>query len=127
LRDVDDDGFIEIRQCRFRDDAALLLCSDGLTDQLTAAQIRTITGRYDGDPGRVAAELVEAANEAGGKDNITALFVAGPKFQGGGGATRPLFAATTQQRRRASRFGSRLAFLTYGVLIGMLLWAVLRK
>jgi hypothetical protein len=114
-------------QCRFRDDAALLLCSDGLTDQLTAAQIRTITGRYDGDPGRVAGELVEAANEAGGRDNITALFVAGPSFRGTGGITRPRFDATTRQRRRARRFGGRLAFLIYGVLIGMLLWAVLRK
>ena len=60
----------------------MLLCSDGLTDQLTAAQIRAITGRYDGDPGPMAAELVEAANEAGGRDNITALFVAGPEFRG---------------------------------------------
>jgi hypothetical protein len=120
---------VEIRQCRFRDDAALLLCSDGLTDHLTAAHIRTITGRYDGDPGRVAAELVEAANDAGGRDNITALFVAGPKFRGSDGATRPRLAATTatRPRARASRFGGRLAFLTYGLLIGMLLWAVLRK
>ena len=53
--------------------------------------------------------------------------MAGPKFHGGSGATRPLFAATTRQRPRTGRFGSRLAFLTYGVLIGMLLWAVLRK
>jgi serine/threonine protein phosphatase PrpC len=132
LRDVDDGDFVEIRQCRFREDAALLLCSDGLTDQLTAAQIRAITGRYDGDPGRIAAELVEAANDAGGKDNITALFVAGPKFRGRDGATRPRPGATTRpgatrQRPRASRLGGRLAFLTYGLLIGMLLWAVLRK
>ena len=127
LRDVDDGDFIEIRQARFRDDAALLLCSDGLTDHLTAAHIRTITGRYDGDPARVAAELVEAANDAGGRDNITALFVAGAKFRGRGGATRPLFAPTTRQRPRAGRFGGRLAFLVYGVLIGMLIWAVLRK
>ena len=126
LRDLEDRDFIEIRQCRFRDDAALLLCSDGLTDQLTAAQIRTITGRYRGDPARIAADLVEAANEAGGKDNITALFVAGPKFRGRGGATRPRF-ATTRPRARKSLFSGRLAFLTYGVLLGMLLWAVLRK
>jgi len=127
LRDVDDRGFIEIRQARFRDDAALLLCSDGLTDHLAAAAIRTITGRYDGDPARVAAELVEAANDAGGRDNITALFVAGAKFRGRGGATRPLLAPTTRPRSRASRFGGRLAFLVYGVLIGILLWTVLRK
>jgi serine/threonine protein phosphatase PrpC len=127
LHDVDDDGFIEIRQCKFRDDAALLLCSDGLTDQLTTAQIRAITGRYDGDPGHVAADLVEAANEAGGKDNITALFVAGPKFRGSDGATRPRFAPTTRHLPRKRRLGGRLAFLTYGLLLGMLIWAVLRK
>jgi len=127
LRDLEDGDFIEIRQCRFREDAAVLLCSDGLTDHLTAAQIRSITGRYSGDPGRVAAELVEAANEAGGKDNITALFVAGPKFRGCEGATRPRFATTRQQPRRRGRFRGRLAFLTYGMLLGMLLWAVLRR
>jgi serine/threonine protein phosphatase PrpC len=131
LRDVDEDGFIEIRQCRFRDDAALLLCSDGLTDHLTAAQLRAITGRYDGDPGRTAADLVEAANEAGGRDNITALFVAGPRFRGRDGATRPLSSATTATAQRprslVRRLGGRLAFLTYGLLIGMLLWAVMRK
>jgi hypothetical protein len=55
--------------------------------------------------------------------------VAGPKFRGSGGATRPRLAATTatRPRGRGSRFGGRLAFLTYGLLIGMLLWAVLHK
>jgi serine/threonine protein phosphatase PrpC len=126
LRDPEDAGFIEIRQCLFREDAALLLCSDGLTDQLTAAEIGAITGRYDGDPGRVAAELVEAANEAGGKDNITALFVAGPEFRGRTRATRPRV-ITTRLRVRRGRFGGRLALLTYGLLLGMLLWVVLRR
>jgi serine/threonine protein phosphatase PrpC len=131
LRDVDDDDFVEIRQCRFRDDAALLLCSDGLTDQLTLARIRAITSRYDGDPTLIAAELVAAANDAGGRDNITALFVAGPRFRGTDGATRPRVSATTAAataaRPRTRRLSGRLAFLTYGVLIGMLLWAVLRR
>ena len=85
-----DGDFIEIRRCRFRPDAAILLCSDGLSDQLTAARVREIAERYDGDAGRVARELVEAANQAGGTDNITALFVAGPEFRGtAGAATRP--------------------------------------
>jgi serine/threonine protein phosphatase PrpC len=127
LREAEDEDFIELRQCRFRDDAALLLCSDGLTDQLTASQIRAITDRYEGDPARVAGELVEAANEAGGRDNITALFVAGPKFRGSDGATRPRLTATTrEQAPRRNRFTGRLAFLIYGVLIGMLLWVMRR-
>jgi serine/threonine protein phosphatase PrpC len=121
LREAEDGDFIEIRHCPFREDAALLLCSDGLTDQLTAAQIRAITDRYHGDPASVAGELVEAANEAGGRDNITALFVAGPNFRGREGVTRPRF-ATTRPLRRRGLFTGWLAFLIYGLLLGMLLW-----
>jgi serine/threonine protein phosphatase PrpC len=125
LREPADREFIEIRECRFRPDAAILLCSDGLTDQLTSAQVRSIVERYDGDAARTAASLVEAANQAGGKDNTTALFVAGPEFRSRTGATRPRLAAT--RSFSATRIlGGRVAFLTYGLLLGMLLWAVLR-
>jgi serine/threonine protein phosphatase PrpC len=132
LHEADDDDFIEIRQCRFRDDAAVLLCSDGLTDHLTAAQIRAITDRYNGDPSYVARQLVEAANDAGGRDNITALFVAGPKFRGGESTTRSMPGATrarmvtTVPRVRRPWFKSPLAFLAYGMLLAMVLWFGLR-
>ncbi len=48
-RSPGDEGFIEIRTCRFHPDAAILLCSDGLTDLLTASEVREIVGRYNGD------------------------------------------------------------------------------
>ncbi len=128
-RSASDLGFIELRHCRFRSDAAILLCSDGLTDHLTSAQVREIAERYDGDAASVATALVEAANAAGGRDNITALFVAGPEFRTHGtaltGVTRPRF-STTQLRRGAGLFTGRAAFLLYGVLLGMLVWAALR-
>ena len=121
----EDTGFIEIRQCRLRRDAALLLASDGLTDHLTAAQVREIVDRYDGESAPVAQALVEAANAAGGRDNITVLFVAGPEFRGHSGVTRPRLAAT--RARRAGRlFTSRPAFLLYGLVLAMLLWVLLR-
>jgi len=128
LREPADREFIEIRECRFRPDAAILLCSDGLTDQLTAAQVRDIVERYDGDAARTAADLVEAANQAGGKDNTTVLFVAGPEFRSRSGATRPRFSTTRSfsSTRPARMLAGRMAFLTYGLLLGMLLWAVLR-
>ena len=94
---------------------------------LTAAQVRAIVERYDGDPARVAAELVEAANQAGGMDNVTALFVAGAEFRGrrhGSRATRPRLSTTRHPSARG--FTGRLAFLAYGLLIGMLLWAAFR-
>jgi len=120
-----DADFIEVRQCRLRPDAALLLCSDGLTDQLTAEQVREIAEQYAGDAVAVARSLVDAANDAGGRDNITALFVAGPEFRSVGGVTRPRW-TTTRTRLPARLLSSRMAFLAYGLLLGMLLWAALR-
>ncbi|MGA2591041.1 MAG: protein phosphatase 2C domain-containing protein [Bryobacteraceae bacterium] len=135
-----DDGFIEIRHCHFKPDAAFLLCSDGLSDLLPSAAIRDIIERYDGDPAQVARDLVEAANEAGGRDNITALFVAGSEFRGREGArgfsgmleTRERHSTTRMRGEPAAESGSRLRFLTgrvaflvYGLIVGMVVGAVL--
>jgi serine/threonine protein phosphatase PrpC len=59
---ADDPDFIDIRTVPFHPDAAFLLCSDGLTDLLTAEQVRAIVERYTGDAARVAEELVDAAD-----------------------------------------------------------------
>jgi serine/threonine protein phosphatase PrpC len=130
LRTADEDGFIEIRRCRFRPDAAILLCSDGVTDQLTLARVREIVNRYEGDPERVAREIVEAANEAGGKDNATALFVAGPTFGSTGatsGKTTRLRLPITRITAPGRKIAGRLLYLACGLLIGMLVWAVWRS
>jgi serine/threonine protein phosphatase PrpC len=123
---ADDEDFIEITECEFPDDAALLLCSDGLSDHLTSRRIREIAERYTGDAEQTARNLVDAANQAGGRDNITAVFVAGPAFRGRGAATRPRLGITRIRPRRRVWSG-RVAFLSYGLLLGMLLWAVLRN
>jgi serine/threonine protein phosphatase PrpC len=81
-RSPEDAEFIETRNFLFRPDAALLLCSDGLSDVLTSAEISSILERYDGHPDTTTQQLIEAANEAGGKDNISVVFVAGPEFLG---------------------------------------------
>jgi serine/threonine protein phosphatase PrpC len=127
-----DDDFIEIRRCHFKPEAAFLLCSDGLSDALPSAAIRDIVERYQGDPTRVARELVEAANEAGGKDNITALFVAGSEFRPGMREARARHATTRMRPAPATApgklrgfFTGRVAFLIYGVLLGILLGAAL--
>lgn len=52
----------------------LLLCSDGLTTELSDEEIRatlTMGGRADA----VAGELVRRTNEAGGRDNVTVVVV----------------------------------------------------
>jgi len=70
-----DADFVEIHSFALPQPAALLLCSDGLTDQVTAADIRHLIENHAGDPERAAHALVEAANEAGGKDNVTVILV----------------------------------------------------
>ena len=129
-RDPDDEDFVEMKEFLFKPDAAMLLCSDGLSDLLTSAEMSEIIERYDGDPEQVARDLVDAANRAGGKDNITAVFVAGSEFLGnespamaeararhsittaredGAGAE-----ATARPLRIRRALTSRVAFLIYG-------------
>jgi PPM family protein phosphatase len=52
----------------------LLLCSDGLTTMVRPEDIGEILTR-ESDPKRAAQLLVDAANEAGGEDNVTAVVV----------------------------------------------------
>jgi protein phosphatase len=50
-----------------------LICSDGLTDMLTADEVEDVIAKSDDDPSRAAGELVAAANARGGEDNITVV------------------------------------------------------
>jgi protein phosphatase len=52
-----------------------LLCSDGLTKELSEARLAEILGQDAPDLQTRCARLIEAANAAGGGDNITALLV----------------------------------------------------
>lgn len=129
----DDPQFIETRTFRFRPDAALLLCSDGLTDALTSSEISAIVERYDGDPNGTARQLVEAANSAGGKDNISVIFVAGAEFLGSESNTllevRPRHAATRMRepRGRFRAVARNLLLLIVGMLLGILLWIAFER
>jgi protein phosphatase len=54
----------------------VLLCSDGLTSPLTNAAIAEILARTPpGQPGELCKALVDAANGAGGPDNITVIVI----------------------------------------------------
>ena len=106
-RDVDDPDFIQVKSFPFRPAAALLLCTDGLSDMLTSAEISSVVERYFGDPVITARELVAATNRSGGKDNVSVIFVAGPEFLGSDSA--PMLEArarnsATQVREIRSRW-----------------------
>lgn len=88
LREPDEEGFIEIHQIPFDAESALLLCSDGLSDLVTSAKILDRVEAWPGDPWSAVDDLIAAANEAGGKDNISIVLVEGERFANGSGAAR---------------------------------------
>lgn len=65
----------------------MLLCSDGLTSMLEDDAIADLLGRYK-DPEISAEALVEAANDAGGNDNISVVIVDIEEGGSPGGASR---------------------------------------
>ena len=115
----------------------LLLCSDGLTGMVREDAITRILSDQ-ADPQEAANALVEAANQAGGQDNITAVVI--DVLDGEGEApseapsqapseegTRPRSAARPAVARAAPARGVRpwmLWLVALIVVIGGALWAV---
>jgi len=62
----------EPRALSVRSGDGILLCSDGLTDMLHDTTIGSLLSIHD-DPANACSALIASANDAGGKDNITAL------------------------------------------------------
>jgi protein phosphatase len=54
-------------------DDIYLLCSDGMYKMLNQDQIATILTEHRADPSKAVTALVNASNEAGGKDNISVV------------------------------------------------------
>ena len=86
----------------FDPDSALLLCSDGLTDLIESSAIAHLVARFAGDPDRVANALIDAAKDAGGKDNVTVVYVEGADFKTIAGDS---VAADTTRQLRDDRTG----------------------
>lgn len=71
---VGDLDFLEAEEFPLLPNSTILLCSDGLTDLVTSQQIVTILEQPIPLEDKVQA-LIDAANEAGGKDNVTVVLV----------------------------------------------------
>jgi len=92
----DDPEFIDVIETPLEPDAALLLCSDGLTDLVDSEAIQRIAARASGRPQQVAAALIDAAKAAGGKDNVSVVYVEGDRVA----------AARSETTRRLNRSGT---------------------
>ncbi len=89
-----DAEFVETGHSPFLPGDMLLVCSDGLTDLVDKNLIKSIlTG--GGSLADKGAKLINAANNKGGKDNVTVVLVHNDKAPRQQNATRPAVAAIT--------------------------------
>jgi PPM family protein phosphatase len=130
----------------------ILLCSDGLSDMVSEAEISELLADSPDDPERVARGLLSAALEAGGNDNITIVVVdvkeqparepdvgdrperrsggtsemlaLGPSGQGTQ-KSRPRRTARAARRKRSRGFWKGLGKLVRGLAIVLVLVAAL--
>jgi len=98
-RDAD---FIEVLRFPLAREDAVLLCSDGLTDLVPAEGIEKVVREHAGDERTLVQALVDTANAAGGKDNVTVAFAAGDRFA-------ETFARAAAGRRSTRPAGDRVA------------------
>jgi protein phosphatase len=128
-----------------------LLCSDGLTDMVGDEEILALADSAGRDPDGVARRLVDAANRAGGVDNVTVVAfellegdepeAAPPVPVADGGpepatgtsalhAPRPAGAPAEVRRRGAGKGGRALALLGVLAVVGtavlVVWWSVVR-
>jgi PPM family protein phosphatase len=123
FHDHRDRDFIDVGEVTFESDSALLLCSDGLTDLVDSVSIAKTVSQCAGDPELVVRELIASANAAGGKDNVTAVYVEGEKFAASGYGrgtieSRSAAAVGSDEREEGgaiSQSAARLAMIALGI------------
>jgi len=132
-RSAGDSEFIEVRTFPFHPSAALLLCSDGLSDVMTAAEIAQVLELYDEDPNHIAELLVADANAHGGIDNVSVIFIAGEDFIGmrspamTEARARHTVTRTKLSRARWRKYLNKASWLVIGILLGMGIFAAGEK
>jgi PPM family protein phosphatase len=116
--------FADVFEAVLEPDSAILLCSDGLTDMVTSAEIHRIVIDNAADPVRASRELIRIANEAGGRDNVSAIVIEGPDFKESVHALPARANAGRSIKESLRPLASRPAMFLYGALagIGLLLY-----
>ena len=71
---IDPEVEVDVTDELVMDGDTVLLCTDGLTRELSDAQIAAVLGESD-DAQEAAERLIDLAKQAGGGDNITAIVV----------------------------------------------------
>jgi serine/threonine protein phosphatase PrpC len=93
--------YIETGSSPFLPGDMLLLCSDGLTDLVKAKDMKRILDSQTSLPQKAKA-LIDAANNAGGKDNITVVLVVNDKKPQKQKATKPVLVKKSKMPQEAA-------------------------
>ena len=106
----------------------ILLCSDGLTDELSDAEIGQIMTN-GGDPKVQVVKLIEAALNAGGRDNVTVVVVGAKAEPGSAGSSAPKEGDTLSneeavQTRGGSGHDKMVLALLGAMVLLALLWVI---
>ena len=68
----------DIAEYRVEAEDLYVLCSDGLTDMVDAEVVREIVAAKRSDLAEAAAELIDVANQNGGRDNVSVVLIRVP-------------------------------------------------
>ena len=126
--EVEDPDFLEAQEYPLLPNTIFLLCSDGLTDLITSRQIVEILGQNISLENS-AKMLIDAANKAEGKDNITVVLV---KYQAAeeenkkiieNNQTSPIEKEKTLQVKEGKSISHKRNYLNVFILILSLLLA----
>ena len=95
-----EDDYVETGESPFLPGDILLLCSDGLSDMINS---RTITGILSSPHSlkEKSNALIDTANLAGGKDNITVVLIENDKSPSQHEATKPVVKKNETRRRNS--------------------------
>ncbi len=120
----------EIEKLGWQDGDRLLLCCDGLWDMVPDGNIRILLSKPDAQ--EAADALVEAANAAGGADNITAVVVGALQQSSADTVALPVESSAVTARLQAAdaapvatRRPSALPIIGLGLLILVIIAAVI--
>jgi PPM family protein phosphatase len=68
---------VDTLEAQWQANQQILLCSDGLTDEVEDSRIASILAKDDSNSSKIK-QLIEQAKQAGGKDNISIILVDSP-------------------------------------------------
>jgi serine/threonine protein phosphatase PrpC len=132
MRDKDEPDYVEVIDDTLEDDAAIVVCSDGLSDMIPSTTIDRVVRLHAGDAAAVTTALVAAANDAGGRDNVTVVYAEMPGFASAVKASPPPVAAgatssvadagvvPTRRSPGGRVLGGRATWFVLGAVLGVL-------